>query len=390
MGFFFTFLFYYGIIIDIFEKGRIYHMKKRGLKKSVYTDRTLLYAVIIACVVGIVAIYSATLSFETNTNVIIQSCGLLLGLVAVWVLNKIDFEQYGYWSKYIYIACCALLVLVLIIGKSGDWGAQSWIRIGPIGIQPSEIAKIGFILTFSCHVAKEDGNINKLPVIGKLILHIAIPVFLILLQPDAGSAMVFGFIFIVIMFAAGISYKYVAAAAGIGAVSLPLIYHFVLGEYQKHRIQVFFNPDLDKLGSGYNVIQSKIAVGSGEFYGKGFLNGTQNQLGILPTKHTDFIFSTIAEEWGFIGAIAVVLLLFFIIFRCIKASKNTNSLYGKYICLGVSAMLIFHTFENIGMCIGLMPVTGIPLPFISYGGTSLITNLIAIGIVLSITRKKFN
>ena len=362
-------------------------MKKRGLKKSVYTDRTLLYAVIIACVVGIVAIYSATLSFETNTNVIIQRCGLLLGLVAVWVLNKIDFEQYGYWSKYIYIAYCALLVLVLIIGKSGDWGAQSWIRIGPIGIQPSEIAKIGFILTFSCHVAKEDGNINKLPVIGKLILHIAIPVFLILLQPDAGSAMVFGFIFIVIMFAAGISYKYVAAAAGIGAVSLPLIYHFVLGEYQKHRIQVFLNPELDPLGKGYNVIQSKIAVGSGGLFGKGYLNGTQNQMGFLPAKHTDFIFSTIAEEFGFIGAVVVVLVLMVIISRCFMVAVRSQNKFGRYIASGVGAMLLFHTLENVGMCIGLMPVTGIPLPFFSYGGTSMLTNLIAIGLVLSVSKR---
>ena len=201
--------------------------------------------------------------------------------------------------------------------------------------------------------------------------------------------MVFAFIFIVLMFSAEISYKYVITALSLGVLSLPLVYLFLLSPYQQHRIQVFFNPELDKLGSGYNVIQSKIAVGSGEFYGKGFLNGTQNQLGILPTKHTDFIFSTIAEEWGFIGAMAVVLLLFFIIFRCISIGKSSGSSYGRYICLGVAAMLIFHTFENIGMCIGLMPVTGIPLPFISYGGTSLITNMMAIGIVLNISKRKF-
>lgn len=358
-------------------------------KKVIKTDMTLFYSMLIACVIGLIAVYSATHSFSGYSNIIVQSCGFLIGLLAVYILNKIDYEQYGLLSKYIYIGSMALLVLVLIIGRSGDWGAQSWIRIGPVGIQPSEIAKIAFILTFSEHLSRVEKTINEPKTILWLLVHLLIPVALILLQPDAGSAMVFGFIFIVLMFAAEISYKYIFAATGAGVIALPIIYAFVLSPYQKHRIQVFFNPDLDKLGSGYNVIQSKIAVGSGEFFGKGYLAGTQNQLDVLPTKHTDFIFSTIAEEWGFVGALLVVAVLFFIIFRCIKASKKASSLYGKYICLGVAAMLIFHTFENIGMCIGLMPVTGIPLPFISYGGTSLITNMVAIGIVLSVTRKRY-
>lgn len=364
-------------------------LRQRVKNKSICIDIYLLLAVILASILGIAAIYSATLSFESLTNVIVQSAAFVIGMVTIFVFSKMDYEQYEYFSHYIYGFCCAILILVLVVGKSGDWGAQSWIRIGPVGIQPSEIAKIGFILTFSHHLTCVEENINKPVTLLGLIAHMGVLVFLIMLQPDAGSAMVFGFVFIVLLFAAGISYKYILAAVGLGVVSLPAVYFFALSPYQKHRIQVFFNPDMDKLGSGYNVIQSKIAVGSGELYGKGFLNGTQNQLGILPTKHTDFIFSTIAEEWGFIGAMVVVLLLFFIIFRCIRAAKYSASGYGRYICLGVASMLIFHTFENIGMCIGLMPVTGIPLPFISYGGTSLITNMISIGIVLSITRRKF-
>lgn len=351
-------------------------------------DTALFVAMLIACAVGLVAIFSATRSFESNSNIIIQSCAFVLGLAITVVLSKTDHEQLGMLSPYIYAFCAAILVLVLIIGKSGDWGAQSWIRIGPVGIQPSEIAKIGFILTFSSHLTHTGDKINKPLSILSLAAHMGILVLLIMLQPDAGSAMVFGFIFAVLMFAAGLSYKYIASAAALGALSLPLVYRFVLDEYQKKRIRVFFNPELDKLNSGYNVIQSKIAVGSGELYGKGFLNGTQNQLEILPTKHTDFIFSTIAEEWGFIGAVFVVLLLFFIIFRCITAAKNADTAYGRYVCLGAASMLIFHTFENIGMCIGLMPVTGIPLPFISYGGTSLITNMAAIGIVLNVSKRR--
>ena len=144
-------------------------------------------------------------------------------------------------------------------------------------------------------------------------------------------------------------------------------------------------PESDRLNRGYNVIQSKIAVGSGGFFGKGYLNGTQNQLGFLPTKHTDFIFSVISEELGFIGAALVIILLFAIIFKCIKTSCDSSTPFGKYMCIGVAAMLIFHTVENIGMCVGLLPVTGIPLPFFSYGGTSLITNFVAIGLVMSVT-----
>lgn len=362
-------------------------MKHSTVKLGRKSDMPLFAAVIIACLFGILSIYSATHSFESPTNVIVQGVSFFLGLGIMLVLNKISYEHFEGFSAYIYGFCIAILLLVLVIGKSGDWGAQSWIRIGPIGIQPSEIAKIGFILSFSHHLTTVQDTINKPLTLLGLILHIGILVFLILLQPDAGSAMVFGFIFIVLVFAAGISYKYILSALALGAVSLPLVYTFLLSPYQKHRIQVFFNPDMDKLVSGYNVIQSKIAVGSGKVYGKGFLAGTQNQLGILPTKHTDFIFSTIAEEWGFIGAIFVTLLLFFIIFRCIRTAKKAGTLYGKYICLGVASMLIFHTFENIGMCIGLMPVTGIPLPFISYGGTSLITNMTALGIVLNISKQ---
>ena len=238
-------------------------------KKVIKTDMTLFYAMVIACVIGLIAVYSATHSFSGYSNIIVQSCGFLIGLLAVYILNKIDYEQYGLLSKYIYIGSMALLVLVLIIGRSGDWGAQSWIRIGPVGIQPSEIAKIAFILTFSEHLSRVERTINQPKTILWLLVHLLIPVALILLQPDAGSAMVFGFIFIVLMFAAEISYKYIFAATGAGVIALPIIYAFVLSPYQKHRIQVFFNPDLDKLGSGYNVIQSKIAVGSGEFFGKG-------------------------------------------------------------------------------------------------------------------------
>lgn len=348
-------------------------------------DKTLLILVCLLSIAGIFAIYSATYSYASLSNVITQSGAFVLGLGLMIVLTIFDYEQYEGLVKYIGGAAIFLLLLVLVIGKAGDWGAKSWIRIGPIGIQPAEIAKVAFIITFSYHLDKVHENINKPSILLGLIFHALVPIALILLQPDAGSAMVFVFILIVMLFVGGLSYKYIISAGVIGIASLPLIYNFLLDEFQKDRIRVFFNPESDPLYRGYNVIQSKIAVGAGRFFGTGFLKGTQTQMEFLPTKHTDFIFSVICEEFGLVGAMIIILMLAFLILRCIKTAQNANSRFGKYICTGVCAMFIFHVVENCGMCIGLTPVTGIPLPFISYGGTSLITYMIAVGLVMSVS-----
>lgn len=365
-------------------------MQTKGIYKQPLaekkTDWLLVSLVFILSVFGIVMIYSATRTLKTNSNVIIQSASFVLGSVLMLVLSRFDYEQLKHMSKYIYIFAVLILVAVLLFGISGTWGARSWIRFGAIGIQPSEIAKVCFIITFSYHLSKVEESINKIPVIFGLLLHVGLLTGLILLQPDLGSVLVFIFMFAAMLFTAKISWKYIAAALTAGVVSVPLIYKFILSEYQQKRIQVFLNPDLDPLNRGYNVIQSKIAVGSGQFWGKGYLRGTQNQFGFLPTKYTDFIFSVISEELGFIGAIFVTVMLFAVILRCFQTARKADNTFGRYICVGTASMLLFHTFENIGMCIGLMPVTGIPLPFISYGGTAMLTNLIAIGLVLSVSR----
>ncbi len=360
-------------------------MKYKTAYKSDHFDSILFLLVIAAGTVGLFAIYSATRSFNTNSQIIVQTGAFLIGIPLMFLLSRINYQTFGYTAIPIYILCILLLISVLIFGTTGNWGARSWIRFGPIGIQPSEICKVGFAITFAKHLSKTKNRINSLPNLMLLTLHLAVLIGLIMLQPDAGSAMVFFFMAALMLFVAGLSYRYIIPSVLVILASLPIVYFYFLSDYQKHRIQVFFNPEIDKLGSGYNVIQSKIAVGSGGLFGKGYLNGTQNQLGFLPTKHTDFIFSVISEELGFIGALLVVLLIFLIILRSIKIARESDDLFGKYICVGIAAMLIFHTFENIGMCIGLMPVTGIPLPFISYGGTSLLTNMIAIGIVLSVS-----
>lgn len=351
-------------------------------------DNILLYTTIIAAVLGLTAVYSATKSYGGFTSILVQTGAAVIGAGLMLALSRFDYEQYNMLVVPIFLVSIALLVLVLLIGTgSDDWGAKSWIRFGPIGIQPSEIAKLGFIITFSYHLEHVEHKLNKLRTLAGLVLHLGIFLALIMMQPDAGSAMVFGFIFAILVFIAGLSLKFIIPALILGAASLPFIYKFALSPFQQHRIQVFFNPELDPLGRGYNVIQSRIAVGSGQLFGKGYLEGTQNQLGFLPAKHTDFIFSTIAEEFGFIGALTVVVILFLIITRCFIVASRTHKDFGRYIAAGVGAMLLFHTFENIGMCIGLMPVTGIPLPFFSYGGTSMLTNLMAVGLVLSVSRR---
>lgn len=357
-------------------------------KKSVILmefDWVLFILTIGLAIFGVVMIYSATRSLQSNTNVIVQSGAMVIGCAAMLVTCFFDYEQLKNLVKPVYIFAVAILILVLIVGKgTTEWGAKSWIRFGAIGIQPSEIAKVCFIITFSYHLSKVHDDINKPLVILGLLLHIGVLLGLIALQPDVGSALVFVFMFVCFMFVAKLSYKYIVPIGILSAVSLPLIYKYVLADYQQKRIQAFFHPELSPMGYGYNVIQSKIAVGSGQLWGKGYLQGTQNQMGYLPAKTTDFIFGVISEELGFIGAMIVVIALFVLIYRCFKTAQKADNAFGRYICVGVGAMLLFHTFENAGMCIGLMPVTGIPLPFMSYGGTSLVVNMIAIGLVLSV------
>lgn len=349
-------------------------------------DWLLVLLVLAATAVGIVVIYSATRTTGSNVNVIVQSCTAVMGVGVMIAMCFFDYENFANMIKYIFIFAMGILVLVLLIGTGeSEWGAKSWIRFGSVGIQPAELAKVCFLLTFSYHLSKVDENINKIQVLFGLVLHLAAFLVLIMLEPDAGSSMVFCFMFASLLFVAKLSYKYIIPIFIVGVGSLPLIYNFFLDTYQKKRIEVFFNPESDPMGSGYNVVQSKLAVGSGQLWGQGYLHGTQTQIGVLPSKSTDFIFSVLSEEFGFIGAILVVLLLFIIIYRCFKAAKKADNAYGRYICAGVGAMMLFHVFENVGMCIGLMPVTGIPLPFISYGGTSLLTNMMAIGLVLSVT-----
>ena len=343
---------------------------------------------IISALYGLVLIASATYSMGSLSNVIIQSVTIIIGLVLMFMLKAIDYEILLHLSKIIYVLFNLFLILVLIIGTGrAETGTNGWIALGPVNIQPSEFAKIGFIITFGTHLQAVASEINKPKNILLLLLHLAVPLGLILLQPDYGTAMVFIFIAIIMLFTAGLKLRYFFIAGGAFLVLAPVIWLF-LDEFQKNRILVFLNPELSPMGAGYNVMQSKLAVGAGQFFGKGLFKGSQIQMNFLPGKHTDFIFAVAGEELGFLGSLLIIGLLFSIIVILIKNSAIIKKDAGGFILSGIGAMLIFQCFENIGMSIGIMPVTGIPLPFFSYGGSSILTTFISMGVALSILKRK--
>lgn len=365
-------------------------MKKRNLIDFSQLDYILLLITMVCVIFGMIAINSAVKTFNGGSSyLIIQICATCGGIVLMLLFTISNYERLGNVTAYIYALSVIFLIAVLIFGTGReDTGSKSWIRFGSVGIQPSEIVKIGYIITFSNAVSKYGDELNKPKNIFKLLIHTGVFLFLIMLQPDFGTTMVFVVIFAGILFAAGISYKYIIGTALSLAAIVPIIWNFFLAEYQKNRIRVLFNPESDPLNAGYHVMQSKIAIGSGGVFGTGLGKGTQTQLDYLPAKHTDFIYSVIGEELGLIGCLAVAALLFALVLRCIYIARNAKNKFGSCMCIGVACMFLAHTFENIGMCIGLMPVTGIPLPFFSYGGSSIITNLMAIGIVLSVRTRQ--
>lgn len=351
-------------------------------------DMVLLVSSILAALTGILIINSASWTLDGHIRyVLVQSAALLLGVGA---MTCAIFFSYKYFEKLrflIFAVGIGLLALVLAIGKLSN-GTQGWIVIGPVTLQPSEIAKICFILTLSLHIAKKYDSINEIKTLIGLVFHLLCYITPVLMQPDFGTAMVFVVIFAFEMFFAGLYKKYILWVIGAGAVVSPVIW-FLLEEYQKNRIISLFVPEKDPTGSGYHVLQSKLAIGSGMIWGRGYLKGPQTQYGYIPEKQTDFVYSVLGEEFGIIGALFVFALLFLIVYRCFDNARScAHDTFGEMICIGVGSMMFFHIVENIGMCIGLMPITGIPLPFISYGGSNLLTCFIAIGLVQNVRMRR--
>jgi rod shape determining protein RodA len=356
----------------------------------IHFDWTLLGLVLLIASIGILNLYSITSHWEvTGTPVYLkQTFWLLIGLVLMITIAFIEYRFYSDFGYIVYSASIFLLLSVLAYGIITS-GAQRWIKIGFINFQPSEFVKIAFILAlakFFHRPPDREGYSLKHLIFPFLLL--MIPMILILKQPDLGTAIILFLVFFSILLFVKIRWPSLLAMVIVGASILPLVWRF-LKEYQRKRIITFFNPDLDPLGAGYHLIQSKIAVGSGGILGKGFMKGTQCKLGFLPEQQTDFIFSVLGEEWGLIGSLILVLLYFSLIWWGLRIAVQAKDRFGALISFGVVAMLFWHVFINIGMVLGLMPVVGIPLPLLSYGGSFLVSTLIGIGLLLNVSMRRY-
>lgn len=396
-------------------------------------DYKIISPVILLLLIGVASVYSATYdagaSIYFNRQLIWAGIGFLLMIAIMFI----PFRTIQLLSYPIYGLSIILLIIVLIGGKIVS-GSKSWFGIGGIGLQPSEIVKVTTILALAAYLSGRQVSLNKLKHIATTFAFVLVPFILIVLQPDVGTAIIYLFMLVIILYWAGASnflmmtlLAPVAAAvatllgttAFVIVIALTFLTLFMLREnrlfsamvfsftvlmgvsvqfifgklapHQQKRIITFLNPDADPLGAGYNVIQSKIAIGSGGFFGKGFLQGSQTQLNFLPAQWTDFIYCVPSEEFGFIGAFAILLLLTLLLIRGVQIASMVKSRYAGLVAIGIIAAFATHTFINIGMSMGVMPVIGVPLPFLSYGGSNLLTNMIMAGLLLNmyVNRKEY-
>jgi len=353
----------------------------------------IIFVVVVILIIGMIGLSSASYSSDpTFSNVKKQVFSVILGVVALLIVVSIDYELYSrYWYVF-YVVCLIMLVLVLFTDPINN--ARSWFKFfdGKIAFQPSEVTKIVLIIGMAnLLTGLKKRSFSAKDMFFKVLTIAAIigvPVLLILKQPDFGTAMVIVASCIAMIFVWGLDSKYIKYSV-IGALIIaPLTYFGFLSDEQKQRIQVFLNPDLDPSGAGYHVIQSKLAVGAGGISGMGLYNGTQTQLGYLFAQTTDFIFAAIAEEMGFIVAAILIVFLMLLVTNSYMVAKDARDEEGRLIAVGIGTMFAFHIFVNVGMTMGLVPITGIPLPFVSYGGSSMLTNMVALGMLIGISIRK--
>ena len=354
-------------------------------------DWTLIGLIVAISLVGILNIYSASAAYKLGgaPYYVKQLNWMAFGLLLSLVVASLDYhilEDFSYWF---YGLLLILLVAVLLVGKR-SLGATRWLNLGFFTIQPSELMKIVIIITFARYFNNYHavGGLTFKDMLLPLGLLVA-PTLLIMKQPDLGTAALV--VLIAFSMAFYIRFRW-STIVTFALVTVPLAWFtwaIYMKPYQKNRVLDFINPERSRLGSGYHIIQSKIAVGSGGFWGKGFVKGTQAQLRFLPEQHTDFAFSVFAEEWGFFGTLILIILYLCLILWGLNIARRCNDRLGALLAVGVTAMLFWHTVINIGMVIGLFPVVGVPLPFFSYGGTSMITSMVGVGILQSISMRRF-
>lgn len=363
----------------------------RGSKQLI-----LILALIIAAL-GILSIYSSTYQKEGSLWQAIykrQMLWVALGLVCFLIFSNLNYRRIWDWTYVIYAMMLSFLLLVFGLGII-RLGAQRWLKIAWFNFQPSEFAKLALVIFLAKYFSRKETTdislvTNKFGIFRGIILpafFVCIPMGLIIEQPDLGSGMMVLLLFLGMLFLSGVRLRYIVFLFVVMLLPLPLFWNFLM-DYQKERLLVFLNPNMDPLGAGYTVIQSKIAIGSGQFFGKGWLSGTQSQLHFLPESHTDFIFATFAEEWGLLGGFVLLFLYYLIIRQGFVIAHRTSDYFGKLLAYGISIMLSLQIFVNVAMNLGLAPVVGLPLPLMSYGGSSMLVTFIALGILVNVDRTR--
>jgi rod shape determining protein RodA len=350
-------------------------------------DWALIIVTLALCGLGVLQIYSATAGAKWQDAWWKQIVWVISGLAMMWAAANIDYHALLGRVFYLYIGAVALLVTTAVIGNK-VFGSTRWIRVGGFTLQTSEFVKIVLVLLVAKYLTDLKTDELGWKHLARLAGFVALPMLLVMKEPDLGTSLTYLPILICGVLMAGLRWKYLLLITSVLVVTLPIGYHF-LKPYQKDRLVSFIYPDRDPKGTGFQVIQSRIAVGNGGMWGRGAKESSQTHLGFLPVPHTDFIFSSFAEEHGFVGIVIALVLYFLLIMEVVQNAQTATDNAGLYVCMGVAALLLFHVLVNVGMVVGRMPITGIPLPLMSYGGSNTWSIFLMLGLVNSVRLHRF-
>jgi len=353
--------------------------EQQSLSQRLHLDVPLCFGLLVLCGLGLMVLYSA--GGEDISILIRQATRLAFAFVLMFLVAQLPPAVIERWSLWIFLIGITMLIAVLWVGHVGK-GAQRWLDLGFFRFQPSELMKLAVPMVIAWYLSHKTlpPNIGNILIVGLMII---IPVGLIAKQPDLGTSLLVATAGLAVLFISGIRWKFIMAFAALCGLCAPILWHF-MHDYQRRRVLTLFNPEQDPLGAGYHIIQSMIAIGSGGIYGKGWLNGTQSHLEFLPERSTDFIFAVYCEEFGLMGVLLLLSIYLFIIVRGLYIAINAQQTYGKLLAAALTLTFFVYVFVNMGMVIGQLPVVGVPLPLISHGGTSMVTLMLAFGILMSI------
>lgn len=363
-------------------------MRRRFLQEL---DWTIILIALLLCAWGLVMIYSARRAQDDGPFFVRkQAIAMGIGVVAMFLVASIPVQIWQRWTAWLYAMNVVLLLYVDLFGRTTK-GAQRWIPLpGGVNLQPSELAKVLVILTLAYWLSAREERIRSPGLVLRSLLYIGIPVLLIFKQPDLGTALVVMAIWFGMKLLAGARLKHLGVVLLVGAIAFVVMWHLnVLEDYQKNRLVAFLNPQRDPLGSGYHILQARIAVGSGQVFGKGLFHGTQNLLLFIPEQHTDFIFTVVAEEMGFAGSMTLLTLYGVLLWRLSRLILQAHRFYTRLIAAGITTFFAYHIIVNIGMVVGILPVVGVWLPFMSFGGTAVVTCFVALGLMQAIHRQQY-